>query len=91
MVTIRGMRIEREKVSTELDPDVMEMLEELRQGLDLIEAYWWFVENSVEGFCCSNTLGAKKQFEKKHAPAVFELISLLHKRKEQNGRRNTGR
>ena len=68
-----------------LSTEDMELLEELRKKLDLIEAYWWFAENSVDGFCCANTIGAKSRFEARDSKEVFDLIALLHRRKEQNG------
>ena len=69
----------------ELDVNEMELLEEIRQKLNLVEAYWWFAENSIDGFCCSNTVNAKKKFEEKYAGEVFDLMALLVKRKEDNG------
>lgn len=69
----------------------MELLEELRKKLDMVEAFWWFVENGTDGFCCPNAQGAQKKFELRDAQEVFTLMSLLLKRKGANGRKGGGR
>ena len=76
-------------MSFSVDVDLMELLEELRKKLDLVEAFWWFAENGVEGFCCPKTTGAMETFERKHAPEVFELIEIIHRRVE-DGKRDKG-
>lgn len=68
-----------------LDLDDMELLNQLRKKLDLVEAFWWFAENSVDGFCCANTINAKKKFIQRDAEEVFDLMAILIGRKEQNG------
>lgn len=73
-------------MSITVDVDLMELLEELRKKLDLVEAFWWFAENGVEGFCCPKTVAARETFEKKHAPEVFELIAIIHGKVGDGGR-----
>jgi len=69
----------------------MELLNEIRKKLDLVEAFWWFVENGVNGYCCPNALGAQKKFEVRDAQEVFDLMSLLLERKGIDGRESGGR
>ena len=54
IVLLKGQRLK-------LDIDDMELLERLRKKLDLVEAFWWFAENSVDGLCCSNTVNSQKE------------------------------
>ena len=68
-----------------LEIDDMELLEELRQKLNLIEAYWWFVNNSTDGYCCDNSVNAKRTFERKHAAEAFDLMAILLERRDRNG------
>ena len=72
-----------------IDVDLMELVEELRKKLDLVEAYWWFVENGVEGFCCPKVKGALKAFEEKHSAEAFDLIAIIHRR-VRNCKRDKG-
>ena len=73
------------------DIDDMELLERLRKKLDLVEAFWWFAENSVDGLCCSNTVNSQKKFEARDAEEVFDLIAILHGRKGANCGKSGGR
>lgn len=64
-----------------LSLDEMELLEQLRKKLDLVEAYFWFAENGIEGLCCPNAIKAKAKFEARDSEEVFFLIKTLHERK----------
>ena len=74
-----------------LDLHEMELLEELRKKLNLVEAFWWFAENGTHGLCCPHAQGAQSKFELRDAQEVFDLMSLLHERKGANGGDSRGR
>lgn len=74
-------------MSIKLDIDTLELLDELRKKLDLVEAYWYFVEHGVDGFCCPNALKAKARFEARDAEEVLDLIRIIHRR-DKNGEGN---
>lgn len=69
----------------------MELLEEIRKKLEMVEAFWWFVENGTGGYCCPHALGARRKFEVRDSKEVFDLMSLLLERKGIDGRDSGGR
>lgn len=56
---------------------LMEQLEQLRNELDLVEAYWYFVEHSRDGHECSNARKAMARFGSKHLPEVYKLMERI--------------
>ncbi len=63
-----------------LDQETIELLEELRKGLDLIEAYWYFVEHGADAFECGLALKTLAKFQGTAAPGVFVLIDKLYEK-----------
>lgn len=63
-----------------LDLETMELLNELRKSLNLVEAYWYFVEHGKEGVECGLAKKTLAKFQDTAAPRVAELIAKLHKR-----------
>lgn len=63
-----------------LDLETMELLEQLRKNLNLVEAYWYFVEHGADGADCGLAKKTLAKFQGTAAPKVAELIAKLHKR-----------
>ncbi len=62
----------------ELDCDTLELLEELRKQLDLVEAYWYFVEHGADAYECGLALNTLAKFQGTALPKVIVLIDKLH-------------
>ena len=63
-----------------LDRETLELLEELRKNLDLVEAYWYFVEHGADAHDCGLARKTLAKFEGTAAPKAFKLIAELHKK-----------
>jgi hypothetical protein len=63
-----------------IDTETLELLEELREGLDLVEAYWYFVEHGADAHDCGLAKKTLARFQESAAPEVRRLIAELHKR-----------
>lgn len=63
-----------------LDLETMELLNELRKSLNLVEAYWYFVEHGRDGIECGLARKTLAKFSTTAAPRVFDLIAELHKK-----------
>jgi hypothetical protein len=75
----------------ELDVETLELLEELRKKLDLVEAYWYFVEHGADAFECGLALNTLAKFQGTAAPEVRDLVAKLHHNfLEANGFTSTG-
>ena len=64
----------------ELDLETMELLEQLRKNLDLVEAYWYFVEHGADGADCGLAVKTLKKFKRNGLPKVMELMDKLTKK-----------
>ena len=60
-----------------IDTDILELLEELRRGLDLVEAYWYFVEHGADAHDCGLARKTLAKFQEGAAPEVRRLIAEL--------------
>ncbi len=65
-----------------LDLETLELLEELRKKLDLVEAYWYFVEHGADAFECGLALNTLAKFQGTAAPEVVRTIYKLHEKLE---------
>lgn len=63
------------------DRQDMELLETLRKKLDLVEAYWYFVEHGADGFDCPMAQNAMKKFEARDLPKVLHLMKEINRRR----------
>ena len=65
-----------------LDRPTMELFEALRKKLDLVQAYWYFVEHGADGYDCPLAENAMKKFEARDLLKVKHLMSeILEKTK----------
>ena len=64
----------------ELDLETMELLEQLRKNLELVEAYWYFVEHGADGADCGLAVKTLKKFESAGLPEVLKLLDRLAKK-----------
>lgn len=64
----------------ELDLETMELLEQLRKNLDLVEAYWYFVEHGADGADCGLAKKTLRKFKRNGLPKVMELMDKLTKK-----------
>jgi hypothetical protein len=64
----------------DLDLEVMEMFNTLRKKLDLVEAYWYFVEHGRDGTDCGLAKKTLAKFRRTALPEALELIAKLHKK-----------
>jgi hypothetical protein len=62
------------------DVEMMELLEKLRKKLDLVEAYWYFVEHGADAHDCGLARQTLAKFQGSTAPEVRKLIAEIHKR-----------
>ncbi len=62
-----------------IDTEFLELLEELRKGLELVEAYWYFVEHGADAHDCGLAKKTLTKFQESAAPEVRRLIAKLHK------------
>ena len=60
-----------------LDRETLELLEKLRKRLDLVEAYWYFVEHGADAYECGLAVNTLAKFQATAAPEVFSLIHML--------------
>ena len=58
-----------------LDRTAMELLEALRKKLDLVQAYWYFVEHGADGYDCPLAQNTQKKFEARDLLKVKHLMS----------------
>jgi len=58
----------------------LELLEELRKKLDLVEAYWYFVEHGADAHECGVAKKTLAKFHRSAAPDVRRLIAELYER-----------
>ena len=58
-----------------LDRPTMELFEALRKKLDLVQAYWYFVEHGADGYDCPLAENAMKKFEARDLLKVKHLMS----------------
>ena len=58
----------------------LELLEELRKKLDLVEAYWYFVEHGADAHECGVAKKTLAKFHRSAAPDVCRLIAELYMR-----------
>ncbi len=65
-----------------LDLKTLELLEELRKKLDLVEAYWYFVEHGADAFECGLAVNTLVKFQGTALPRVIVLIDKLHEKLE---------
>jgi hypothetical protein len=63
-----------------LDRETLELLEELRKQLDLVEAYWYFVEHGADAHDCGLARKTLAKFEGTAAPSVVVLIDKLQRK-----------
>lgn len=63
-----------------LDGETLELLEELRKKLDLVQAYWYFVEHGADAYECGLALKTLAKFQGTAASRVFDLIDILQKK-----------
>ncbi len=66
----------------ELDREIIELLEELRKRLDLVEAYWYFVEHGADAYECGLAVKTLAKFNRTAAPKVIRTIYKLHEKLE---------
>ena len=58
-----------------LDRSTMELFEALRKKLDLVQAYWYFVEHGADGYDCPLAQNTQKKFEARDLLKVKHLMS----------------
>ncbi len=69
-----------------LDHETLELLEELRKKLDLVEAYWYFVEHGADAHECGLALNTLAKFQGTAASEAFVLVGKLYaKSRELHG------
>jgi hypothetical protein len=60
------------------DVEMMELLEELRKKLALVEAYWYFVDHGADAHDCGLARKTLAKFQGTTAPEVVYLIGELN-------------
>lgn len=60
-----------------LDRETMELFDALRKKLDLVQAYWYFVEHGADGYDCPLAENAQKKFEARDLLRVQYLMNIL--------------
>lgn len=63
-----------------IDTETMELLERLRKKLDLVEAYWYFVEHGADAHDCGLAKKTLAKFEGTDWPAVIVRIDELQRK-----------
>lgn len=58
----------------------MELLEALRKKLDLVQAFWYFVEHGADGFDCPLAQNAMNKFEVRDFGEVLSLLETINRR-----------
>jgi len=61
-----------------IDRSDMELFEALRKKLDLVQAYWYFVEHGADGFDCPLAENAMKKFEARDLKEVVKVLNELN-------------
>lgn len=62
------------------DRETLELLEELRKSLDLVEAYWYFVEHGADAHDCGLAKKTLAKFAETAAPKVIVIIDELQRK-----------
>lgn len=75
-----GVYAPAERNTMPFDVEMMELLEELRKKLDLVEAYWYFVEHGADAHDCGLARKTLARFQGSTAPEVRKLIAEIGKR-----------
>jgi len=63
----------------------MELFEALRKKLDLVEAYWYFVEHGTDGYSCKMAENAMRRFKARDLRDVQQIMSQLLKDTNYDG------
>ena len=71
---------DRSAKALQFDTETMELFEQLRKRLDLVEAYWYFVEHGADAHDCGLAKKTLAKFRGTALPGVIVLMDKLQRK-----------